>query len=103
MVIVHMLRKDVHANQLGELPSFINDNDPRSAREQLDANYQHGGGWHPVPGFKLAPNFVLHFPEDPPYEPLAVMRLREERVFVYEFSFVAIVQADGSFEVARLD
>lgn len=29
---------------LGYLPNMLNEHDPRSAREQLDDNYQHGGG-----------------------------------------------------------
>jgi hypothetical protein len=37
--------------ELGLLPDFIDQNDPRSAREQFDANYGHGGGWHPIDGF----------------------------------------------------
>ena len=41
--------------QLGMLPYFIDPNDPRPAREQLDANYQHGGGWVPSRGLHPRP------------------------------------------------
>jgi len=31
------------------------------------------------------------------------MRLRQERIFVYDAGIVAIVQPNGSFEAARID
>jgi hypothetical protein len=34
---------------------------------------------------------------------MAECRLREERVILHEASWVAVVQPDGSFEVARMD
>ncbi len=90
--------------QLGLLPYFIDPQDPRPAREQLDANYQHGGGWLPVAGFTRDPKSGdLKFPGDPSLSPIAFMRLRDEMVVFYPFAFVAIVQKDGSFEVARMD
>lgn len=36
---------------LGLIPSFLSESDPRPAREQFDENYQHGGGWRPLPNF----------------------------------------------------
>jgi hypothetical protein len=90
--------------QLGMLPFFIDPQDPRPAREQLDANYQHGGGWVPVEGFERDErNGKLYFPGDPPMSPIAFMRLRDEMVVFYPFAFVAVVQKDGAFEVARMD
>ena len=46
---------------------------------------------------------TLHYPGDPDFEPLAAVWLRREVIMVYECSIVAIVQPDGSFEVARMD
>jgi hypothetical protein len=90
--------------ELGMLPDFINQNDPRPAREQFDANYQHGGGWHPIPGFIHRKGVSLEYPGDPPYHPIAMWPLRDEMIVVYRYGLVAIFQVKtGAFEVARLD
>ena len=103
IVITNLVAPCDITNHLGFLPGFLNDNDPRPAVEQLDANYRHGG-WHPMEGFTMNPRtFVLSYPGDPPFRPLAMIALRQERVFVYEHAFVAVVQPDGKFEAARLD
>jgi hypothetical protein len=94
--------KDHHPDELGFLPLMIDQNDPRPAREQFDSNYQHGGGWHPMPGFKVK-GFVLHYSGDPAYEPIAMWPLRDEMIVVYRYGIVAVFQKDGSFEVARMD
>jgi hypothetical protein len=91
-------------DQLGEIPHFLDESDPRPAREQFNVNYQHGGGWRPMLGFTMTPeDFVLHFPGDPPLAPIALMQLRQETILVYDYSIVAIMQPDGSFEAARMD
>jgi hypothetical protein len=88
---------------LGFIPHFLSDANTDSAREQLHRAYTHGGGWNPMTGFKLLDNDKLKFPGDPPLKPLAELRLRDERIVVYESEFVAIIQPDRSFEVARMD
>jgi hypothetical protein len=95
--------KTATIKMLGFIPDFLSENDPRSAREQLDSNYPHGGGWRPQPGFAMLPNGDLSYPGDPPFAPLAETKLRNEIIRVYHYSYVAIIQPDGSFEVCRLD
>lgn len=90
-------------DHLGFLPLMFSDDDPRPAREQANDNYQHGGGWHPRPGFTLLPTGALCYPGDPPMFPLAQAMLRDEKIVLYPFSWVVIKQTDGSFEVARMD
>lgn len=103
MITVQLLQRGITPGHLGFIPTFISENDPRSAREQFDANYAHGGGWYPMSKWKLNPDNSLKYPEDPPLEPWAMMQLRHESIFMYASGFVAIVQPDRSFEVARLD
>ena len=92
------------ADVLGLLPGMLDTNDPASAREQLDRNYQHGGGWRPLPGCSLMANGYLSYPGDPLFRPLAMCMLRDEMIVCYEYSFVAIIQpSDWSFEVSRMD
>lgn len=88
---------------LGFLPMFLDLDDPRSAKEQLDANYAHGGGWQSFKGHKMLPNGDLQYPGDEPTQFVAHTHFRNERVVLYEHGWVAIVQPDGSFEVARMD
>jgi len=87
----------------GLIPMMLNLEDERPARDQLDANYQHGGGWRPMGKFKARRDGSLQYPGDPAIEPLAVMHFRDELVLVYPYGFVGIFQQDGSFEVARMD
>ena len=90
---------------LGFVPMFFDEHDPRPAKEQIDANYQHGGGWHPMPKVEPVPDipFAFRYPMDPVFMPLAVAKLRSEVIAFYEGSFLGIWQRDGSFEIDRVD
>ena len=91
-------------NFVGFIPTFLDLDDPRPAKEQFAERYAFGGGWRPQTGFtndKGTP--VLRFPGDPPFKPIAVMRLREEMIFVYLHGYVSIFQEDGTFEACRMD
>ena len=94
--------EDHYPDELGFLPEMIDQDDPRPAKEQFDANYGHGGGWRPMKGFTVK-GFVLRYPGDPPYEPIAMWPLRDEMIVVYQYGFFAVFQKGGSFECARLD
>lgn len=90
---------------LGWIPSFLTALDPRPAWEQINERYAHGGGWNPMlPGkWRLDEKDYLHYPGDPAFQPLAMAWLRDEKILIYMYAFVAIVQRDGSFSVARID
>ena len=93
---------------LGFLPGMWSDDDPRPAKEQADANYQHGGGWRPFKGFTMLQNGNLLYPGDPMVHMLAETVLhsttdKPEVIRFYQHDWVAIVQRDGSFEVCRMD
>ena len=72
---------------LGYLPGMVSDDDPRPAAAQFAANYQ--GGWRPFPGMKLGADQTLRYPGDPAMKPLAVTRLRDETILLYEMDWVA--------------
>lgn len=99
MITFLSLRPNFPAEQLGELPSFFDESDPRSAIEQINAKYQ--SGWFPMSGLTMN-GFVLHYPGDPPFRPAAMARFRNEIILLYDCDIVAVVQRDGSFEAARL-
>jgi hypothetical protein len=90
---------------LGYIPGFIHEDDPRPAKEQLNANYAHGGGWFPMTGFIVVDrdSMKLKYPGDPAMTPLYSAKLREEEIYVYSHAWVVIVQKDGSWEMARMD
>lgn len=91
-----------NSDHVGLILDFLDERDPRSAREQLHANYAHGGGWNDFQGFVRSES-GLKYPGDPPMRLLAEMRLREELIQVFEAAWVTIVQPDGSYSVSRMD
>ena len=98
-----MLHPEATPDMLGYLPGFLSEKDPDKAREQLNKNYSHGGGWFPMKRFTKLPDGRLKYPGDPPLLPLAQTKLRDELIVLYEHEVVAIIQPDGSFEAARMD
>ena len=90
-------------NYVGFIPTFLDLEDARPAKEQFAERYLYGG-WRPQSGFKNDHGTpVLEYPGDPPLAPIACMKLRDELVFVYLHGYVAIFQKDGSFEACRMD
>lgn len=88
---------------VGIIPEFLDERDPRPAAEQIDSGYAHGGGWSPMPKWKLLRSGRIYYPGDPAYQPLASATLRDETILVYQSGITAIIQKNGKFEVARLD
>ena len=89
---------------MGLIPTFLSEANPASAREQLHVNYAHGGGWHPFKGFTYDPTTkTLHYPGDPVVSYISYAHLRDEVIIIFEHAWVAIVQPDGTYEIARMD
>ncbi len=86
----------------GLIPSFMHWDELRSVREQFNERYI--GGWRPFKGFKLDPStMTLTYPGDPPYRPIDMIAFRDERLYLYPYSWVLVMQHDGSWEVCRMD
>jgi hypothetical protein len=101
VIILDMRYSD--PNFVGLIPTFLDTDDPRPAAVQFQERYEYGG-WRAQSGFTNGNGTpVLQYPGDPPLEPIAVMRLREEMIFVYLHGYVSIFQEDGSFEACRMD
>ena len=103
--MITYIHPQANREMLGLIPNFLSPDDSRPAAEQFDANYQHGGGWRPYVGFAMLANGNLKskYPEDPDTRLLAEIKLREELIRIYEHAWVAVVQPDGTFTVARMD
>jgi hypothetical protein len=103
---VTALHPHMTPDHLGFIPQILLDSDPRPMKEQINDRYSYGGGWHPMSGMTLLDGSTLFFKGDPPFEPLAKIELedgRSEVAYFYQYAFVAIIQADGSYEVSRMD
>lgn len=88
--------------QLGYLPGFISDEDPRPAAEQYDKAYI--AGWRPQPGWEFDPKTLrAQYPGDPPKYPICMTSLRDEIILFYPHAYVLIKQPDDSFEMCRMD
>ncbi len=90
-------------DNLGLIPAFLSEDDPRSARAQFHENYAHGGGGFSMKGWSMGPVGEIMYPGDPAYQPIAVARLREEVIRIYPHAWASITQPDGAFEVSRMD
>lgn len=89
---------------LGFLPYFFSEDDPRPAAEQLNEKYAHGGGVRDIARFVFnAVDYTIQYPGDPAMEPFAISQLRNERLYFYDSAWLAIVQDDGSKIVTRVD
>ena len=104
MITFESLHPDCTPEHLGYLPTFFSEHDPRPAAVQLDENYKHGGGWNPLPGWKMNPvTRRIQYPGDPSLTPIATTMLHDERLLFYDYAIFCIVQPDGSFECGRVD
>jgi len=93
---------------IGLIPEIITDRDPRPVHEQIESGYAHGGGWRPMPGFRLtcssvAGKSVLNYPVDPALHEISRAQIGEELVMVFDCDFVVVVAANGGFAVTRMD
>lgn len=93
---------DMRPEMLGYIPSFLDEDDPRPAREQFNEKYI--GGWTPFRGFTLLPDGNLSYPGDPPMQLLAETTLHNKEVIrFYDCAWVMILQTDGTHEICRMD
>lgn len=93
-------------DHLGAIPMWLSHTpEGKPLTWQLNDCYGHGGGWDPFKGFTLRNDNALTYPGDPPQKPIAMIEVdgHEEKVFMYEHSWVAVIWPDRRFEVCRMD
>lgn len=93
---------DMSMEAVGIIPGWLSEDDERGAVEQIHASYGHGGGWHDFEGFSLEDDKLV-YSGDPPMTKRSEAKLRDERIIVYPYGWVVVVQLDNSFKVARID
>ena len=88
----------------GLIPHMLREADSRPAAEQFNERYAHGGGWRPMAGWSYDESTgEISYPGDPALSPIASIGLRDETIIIYQHAWVAIIQANGDLEVARMD
>lgn len=109
-----------NAHQLGLIPEILFPGHKAPVKDQLNERYAHGGGYCPFPNekdFRLNPNRLrpgqatLSYVD--PDEPGYVETFREwgrcwfphtrELAILFDSAVLAIVQADESFNITRVD
>lgn len=92
---------------LGYVPSFLNEDDPRPAVEQIDSNYAHGGGWRDFDGFDVQQDehgrYRLTYPGDPAYREQARILFRDEVIVAFSFAWFLVASPGKAHRIARLD
>jgi hypothetical protein len=102
MLIVE--RNEGALEMAGFIPGFLNEDDPRKAKEQINTAYAHGGGWNKFDGFAFDPQSLeIKYEGDPALKPYLAITLRDELILVYPHAWTLILQRDNSYEIARLD
>ena len=89
---------------VGIIPDMVSEHSPLKVAEQFNHGYSHGGGWNPFKGFEFDPvALTLKYPGDLAYYAIAQATVHDETILVFSHAWVAIVQKNGDFEVARMD
>lgn len=106
--VTWLMQDGVRPDHLGMIPLWINGMEP--LRHIINFHYAHGGGWRPtsLTRFKLVTDCTveewrLEYPEDPPMKMLAYCRNGDEMFIIFEYAWCAIVAADGTYEICRID
>ncbi len=100
------IREGHDIEEVGFVPMFLDINDERPAAEQIDANYQHGGGWNPMEKWTFdRKTKMIKYPGDEPLESFAVaLPNKNETVIMYPHSFMLIYnKVNKTYEVGRVD
>lgn len=101
---IKLLHPRATIEHLGLIPGWLNEANPKHAREQLNDGYVFGGWQSFGEGkIKLNPDNSFSYPGDPPQMPFAEIEFRDERIYMYPGSWVLVKQPDGSFEICRMD
>lgn len=96
-------------NAWGYIPMFLT-RDHGTAKELINDGYV--GGWRPFKGFKLQierasktamPVFHLTYPGDPELRVRAVGKFGDETLVLFESDWLAIIQPNDQWEIARID
>lgn len=86
----------------GYIPSFLDVDDPRGAKEQFNANYV--SGWHHFKGFTFDRDYgTIQYKDDPPLQPLSLMLFRDEKILRYRSAWILVLEPDDSWEICRMD
>ena len=100
MSVIIMMGGDVE--DWGLILSFLDFDDPRGAVEQFNGKYI--AGWNPFDGFTFdIATGTLTYPEDPPMKPISAVIFRDERIVLFDYSWVMVIKPDDTWQISRMD
>jgi hypothetical protein len=90
----------------GYIPLFLYPDDERSVVEQFNERYI--SGWNEFPGFTVTGGedekpYVLSYPGDPAFPERDRLVWNGETIVLFPYSWVMVVQKDGTKRIARMD
>lgn len=91
---------------LGYIPTMLSPLDERDMVSQLDAGYQHGGGWKDFEGFEASMKgavWVIQYPNDPPYIERARVSMNGETLVMFDHAWVMVIDREGRKRFCRMD
>ena len=103
------LHRGATREHLGLIPGFIDTGSDESLVTQLNAGYQHGGGYPGDKGWQAkwkynATHHKLLYPGDPPFAALWRLVKGDEELIVFEHDIVMVNRISTSeFVVGRMD
>ena len=91
-----------HIDDWGFIPSFLSENNPKTAIQQL--NDGQPGGQNKFEGFKFDPERkLLTYPGDPPMKVMSELHFKNDIIMLFPHAWILVLQPDGKWEVARCD
>ena len=91
---------DYILDMCGILPLFLDAKDERDIKTQMTERYGFGSTWMDVT-IDGEGNFI--YSDDPPLKPVAEAELRGEKVRIYPYGLVAVVDENGEAKYTRMD
>lgn len=85
-----------------KVAELITTNSPDPIYRQLDLNYPKWQVYRPNMQWELLPDDYLYHPNIGTQIPAASAWLRSEKILVYNWGLICIVQLDDSFTVGRI-
>lgn len=110
---MQVLSKWSNMDAAGLLPCIFDEEAPVTAREQIEVNYAHGGGFRSMLGdgdWQFNHNAAigestLKYPGDPIFreQSRCYLPVTQETLILFSAGLVVIVAADGSYDITRMD
>jgi hypothetical protein len=96
----------------GEIPKMLSPASDVPMWQQIDAGYQHGGGWNDFEGFTVSKTeggkYRITYPGDPAHVEVGRIRFGSQQIILFDYDWVLwmSLNVDGDMvehKIARID